>query len=216
MSDTPISPAAGAVAATGYGSTQSLVGFFITPAAVAIALAGIANPLIIGTGRVPAVGAVAATAGSAPSQSLANVVPTGSLSTNGNSPVQSAQDAVPVAALTFSGVAPLIGNGGIAGTSGRLFITEFESLTKDRSSGALLVHMPALVYQVAAFAGSYSVSSPFGPGTHIVRLQSDVPCLVQISKAPSVAAGNGMRISSGQTEYFAVNPGDSVAVIVSS
>jgi hypothetical protein len=123
------------------------------------------------------------------------------------------------------GLAPTVGalqqTGGAAGnypSSALLFITEFESAFRDSKSGTELPRAPSIVDQPALPFGGVSVATPpFSPTTRIVRIQPTAACIIKVGGAQAVAvAGAGSRMTAGQTEFYAVRPNDTVAVITSA
>jgi len=105
-------------------------------------------------------------------------------------------------------------------SSAFLYLTEFESLLDDAKSGSAVPRCPALVDQVVPFGGISAASAPFSPATRIVRIQANAICAVKVGGAQPVAVPAGIggtsRMTAGQTEYFAVRPGDAAAVVASS
>jgi hypothetical protein len=122
-------------------------------------------------------------------------------------------------------ITPAVGALTIAGTaagnwpsSGFLYLTEFDSLLNDAASGTPLPRCPSQVDQVIPYGGVSAVSAPFGPHTRLVRIHTDSICAVKIggTKPVAVAKPGTARMTAGQTEYFAVKPGDAAAVITTS
>lgn len=107
-------------------------------------------------------------------------------------------------------------------SSAFLFITEFESLLENTLAGrGAPVRCPSLADQAVAFGAFSAVSQPFSPQTRIERLHSNAIVCVKVGSRAPVAVPLGLggataRMVAGQTEYFAVRPGDAVAVITSS
>jgi hypothetical protein len=111
--------------------------------------------------------------------------------------------------------------GGAAGnwpSSGFLYLSEFGSLFGDASSGAPFPRCPSLADQVIPFGGISAASLPFTPSTRVVRVHTDSICAVKVGGAQPVAVAKPgtARMAAGQTEYFAVTPGDKAAVITST
>lgn len=98
-------------------------------------------------------------------------------------------------------------------------IAEFSKLFVDPggSGPGQIAQTPAIAYQSFAITASSTVSAPFNAATKMIRVHTDVIASVDIRGAPVavVAAGSPatMRFAANQTEYFGVNPGDSLAVI---
>lgn len=71
---------------------------------------------------------------------------------------------------------------------------------------------PPLAEQIVNIAASSTPSSPFGRATTMVRLHTDAICSVSFGASPTATTTN-KRMGAGQTEYFGVVPGYSVAVV---
>lgn len=98
----------------------------------------------------------------------------------------------------------------------KLYISEYAAIPPISAGSPKLVQEPSLVEQVPVVIGAGSLSSAtFGANTHIVRLHTDVICSVAFGAAPTATA-NSKRLNANTTEYFAVRPGDSVAVITNT
>ena len=67
-----------------------------------------------------------------------------------------------------------------------------------------------------AIGGASAQSAAFNTNTQIVRIEADAVCSVEIGGANPTATATSQRMSAGQTEYFAVNPGEKLAVITNS
>lgn len=98
-----------------------------------------------------------------------------------------------------------------------LFITEFKGAPPN-SVYYQAATAPAVTNQSVAITPNSSVQSvAFNSATGLVRLQcvttdtADV-CNVAIGGTNPTATGLSMRLTSGQTEYFVVKPGDKLAV----
>ena len=99
-----------------------------------------------------------------------------------------------------------------------LYITEYAALQSTSYVGgssftAQTPKEPAVATQIVAISGSSTQSSPFNPLTRFVRLHPDNICSYAFGPNPT-AVTTANRMIAGQTEYFGVNNGDSVAVIL--
>lgn len=96
-----------------------------------------------------------------------------------------------------------------------LYITEYESLNQSHlaGTGAPIVKCPPLAKQTVAISGSSTASLAFSSTTRIIRVHADSICSVAIGNVQPVASTSDPRFAANQTEYFAVKPGDSLAVI---
>ena len=103
-------------------------------------------------------------------------------------------------------------------SSGFLYVTEYDSLLNDAASGSSYPRCPSLVDQVIPFGGISAVSAAFNAHTRVVRLHTDSLCAVKVggTKPVAVAKPGTSRMTAGQTEFFAVKPGDAAAVITTT
>lgn len=82
---------------------------------------------------------------------------------------------------------------------------------------AQVMGMPALVTgNNVAIGGASALSAAFGTNTQVIRIEADATCSVKIGGVAPVATAADMRIAAGVPEYFAVNPGDKLAVITNT
>lgn len=94
-----------------------------------------------------------------------------------------------------------------------LYITEFDGSGNSVSGASLQVgKMPPVTTQVVAFTTSSVQSAAFNASTKFIRVQSDAVCHLVFAANPT-STTNGQRMVADSTEYFAVTPGDKVAVI---
>lgn len=96
-----------------------------------------------------------------------------------------------------------------------LYISEyaFQAVTGGYSIAAAFE--PAIATQTVSIGGSTTQSSAFNANTRFVRLHTDAICSVAFGSNPT-ATTSKMRMAANQTEYFAVNAGDKVAVITNT
>lgn len=97
----------------------------------------------------------------------------------------------------------------------KLYITEHGFPAMRQGSMPPVVAMPPIAGQVVAIDVVSAASAAFNANTHIVGLHTDTTCSVKFGAVP-VAAPSDRRLVADSTEYFEVNPGDKVAVIVNS
>ena len=94
----------------------------------------------------------------------------------------------------------------------KLYVTEYSG-TGDIVAQGNIASQPENTTQVVTFTGTAGVSSAFANNTSIVRLQPDGICSIAFSTYTAGAAvdpsatTSGMRMISGQTEYFKVPTG---------
>jgi hypothetical protein len=103
----------------------------------------------------------------------------------------------------------------------KLYISEFSDVLQNSSGVVAIAREPSLVDQTPVTIGAGSLqSAAFGAGTRFVRIHTDTICSIVFGQlnGPNnpVATTNNARLAANQTEYFGVNPGDAVAVIVNS
>ncbi|WP_439602792.1 hypothetical protein [Devosia sp.] len=96
-----------------------------------------------------------------------------------------------------------------------LYISEYSENGFRQLAGLPIAAMPPAVEQTKAIGGASVQSSAFGGQTRVVRLHTDVVCSITFGKDPTASA-TAMRLPADHTEYFAVQPGDKVAVIANS
>ena len=97
----------------------------------------------------------------------------------------------------------------------KVYVSEFAGVYSQASGVTPQPRTPPLVEQTVAIGGTSAQSAAFGAATQLVRVHTDAICSVAFGANP-VATASTMRMAAGQTEYFAVNPGDKIAVITNS
>lgn len=94
-----------------------------------------------------------------------------------------------------------------------LYIAEFtESAFGQIAGHAPVAALPAVTEQTVAISGASAQSSAFGNQTEIIRVHTDTTCSILVGTNPTATAAK-LRMVADQTEYFAVQPGDKIAVI---
>lgn len=76
--------------------------------------------------------------------------------------------------------------------------------------------VPEITHQTIAITGASVLSNAFNVGTHLIRVESDATCSVQIGGNSPIATATSMRVSAGVPEYFIVQPGQRLAVITNN
>jgi hypothetical protein len=97
----------------------------------------------------------------------------------------------------------------------KLYISEYPSAIGYASTKPQILQEPSLVEQTPVVIGAGSLqSAAFGNLTRVVRIHCDAttPCSIAFGANPTATA-NSKRLAANATEYFAVRPGDMVAVI---
>jgi len=94
-----------------------------------------------------------------------------------------------------------------------LHVTEF-SRSGNSESGAMLqvAKVPPVADKTVTFTTSSVQSDAFSADTRFVRIHATANCHLRFAVNPT-AVTTDMRMLADTTEYFAVNPGDKVAVI---
>lgn len=64
--------------------------------------------------------------------------------------------------------------------------------------------------------GGSLASSPFGANTTLIRVHTDAICSFVVGAPGVTALATDSRMVAGQTEYFAVAPGEVIATITNS
>ncbi len=96
-----------------------------------------------------------------------------------------------------------------------LYVTEFRNFAGVETRFTNVAPMPPLVEQTVAIGGSSTQSSAFSASTNIVRLHTDSICSVEFGSNPTATVTTA-RLAANTTEYFAVLPGQKVAVITNT
>jgi hypothetical protein len=99
----------------------------------------------------------------------------------------------------------------------KIYIDEFVGLQKDGAGHVMPVpQTPAIVQQDGITIGVGSAqSAAFNANTRLIRVHTDAICAIAIGADPTAVATKG-RMAADQTEYFAVYPGQKLAVISST
>ena len=96
-----------------------------------------------------------------------------------------------------------------------LFITELVSLGFDpRGNVVLAPSMPPDNEQSVPIGAGSAASQPFAAATRFVMLNADTACCLAWGHTPT-AVITAHRMGANETRFYAVNPGDSLAVIAS-
>lgn len=96
-----------------------------------------------------------------------------------------------------------------------LRIQEYRGIARGDGAFPQAIGTPALRNQTPlAIGGASAQSAAFGTGTHVIGVQAEGICAIEVGgTAPVAVAGTSKRMVAGQTEYFGVQPGDKLAVI---
>lgn len=96
-----------------------------------------------------------------------------------------------------------------------LYIAEFAGTYADHGRGGSAAFAPPVTEQTVAIGGGSLSSAAFNAGTTLIRVHSDVISSIKIGSAPTATLTTS-RLAAGQTEYYAVRPGDKIAVIANT
>lgn len=103
-----------------------------------------------------------------------------------------------------------------------LYIEEFQGFGQAQlgfdfvPAAAATTALPTTSQTPVANTGATTQSAAFARSTLIIRVHADSICSVKVGGVNPVATVNNMRFAANQTEYFAVAPGDKLAVIVNT
>lgn len=96
-----------------------------------------------------------------------------------------------------------------------LFVSELTSLGFDARGGAVLApQMPSSNEQIVAIGAVSAASAPFAAGTKYVMVNADVACCLAFGVGPT-AVNTAHRMGANETRFYAVRPGDQIAVVLS-
>ena len=98
-----------------------------------------------------------------------------------------------------------------------LYIAEAQKLgSGPRQEGvAQAIQLPPLAEDTVAIGSESAQSDAFGANTNLIRVHTDAACHVLVGANPTATTAN-MRLAADTTEYFAVTPGNKIAVIEAS
>lgn len=92
-----------------------------------------------------------------------------------------------------------------------LYVTEYKDVGRSAFT-PMVAQAPGIVGQTIAIGGASLQSAAFNAATNLIRVHTDAICSVAIGPNPT-ATTSVKRMAADQTEYWAVNPGDKIAVI---
>lgn len=95
----------------------------------------------------------------------------------------------------------------------KLYVTEFKDIGGFGNFPIASAAMPPIADQTPVVIGAGSLqSAQFNPKTTFVRIHTDAICSIAFGANPTATA-NSARMAANTTEYFAIVPGQVVAVI---
>lgn len=94
-----------------------------------------------------------------------------------------------------------------------LYISEYTAESFRTASGGIpIAQEPPTAEQTVAISGASAQSSAFGGSTRVIRVHTDAICSILVGSSPTATTAK-KRLPADHTEYFAVQPGDKIAVI---
>jgi hypothetical protein len=97
-----------------------------------------------------------------------------------------------------------------------LYLSEFANMAAIGSRFVNVAPFPPLAEQTVAIGASSAQSNAFSAQTNLIGVASDSTCSIKVGASPTVTAAS-MRIpANAPPEYFAVSPGQKLAVITNA
>jgi hypothetical protein len=93
-----------------------------------------------------------------------------------------------------------------------LYVSEFANMASIGTRHLDVAPMPPIAEQTVSIGVSSTQSSPFSSRTRVIRVCADAECSIKIGDNPTALTAS-MRIPANVPEYFAVNPGQIIAVV---
>lgn len=97
-----------------------------------------------------------------------------------------------------------------------LYITEFTNMAGIGSRFVNVAPLPPVAEQTVTISGSSTQSNAFNAATQMIRLVTDATCSISVGANPTAATTNARISANVEPEYFAVQPGQKLAVITNS
>jgi hypothetical protein len=101
-----------------------------------------------------------------------------------------------------------------------LYIAEVTKLGIDAQGASIIApQMPPIAEQTVTIGMSSLPSEPFSGHTRFVQIHTDAMCSIAFSPTPGAtpsATTSNQRLGANETRFYAVNPGDLVAVIANT
>lgn len=98
----------------------------------------------------------------------------------------------------------------------KLYISEFrQGVSGIGTTWAQMLPQPPIAEQVVDIGDASVQSAAFNPLTRAVRLNTDAACSFAFGDDP-VATADSARLSADETDRFAVEPGQKIAVITNT
>lgn len=102
-----------------------------------------------------------------------------------------------------------------------LYVTEYATLGVESGRGTPVWRGPKTATNNVDIAATSTRSAAFAAATNYIRIHADAICSVEIGGTTPTATNTpqataSARMAAGQTEGYAVTPGDKLAVIVNT
>lgn len=98
-----------------------------------------------------------------------------------------------------------------------LYITEYKQLLAYYTGvTGQIVQTPPVAEQTVAIGGTSAQSSAFNANTGVIRVTTDAICSVYVGGTNPTATTGSSRMAVSTYEYYAVTPGDKLAVIANT
>lgn len=94
------------------------------------------------------------------------------------------------------------------------YITEYQKYSGSGTSFQAALE-PAQKNQAVAITTT-TQSAAFGKNTYLIRVHVDAIACIEVGTNPAAVAGTSKRMAANQTEYFAVLPGQKIAVVTAT
>lgn len=94
-----------------------------------------------------------------------------------------------------------------------LQVTELKNVKFVSGSALPIAVLPAVAEQTVAISASSAASSAFNAATRFIRVSTDTACHILVGSGTPTATTGKTMLAAGQSEYFAVSAGHSIAVI---
>lgn len=95
-----------------------------------------------------------------------------------------------------------------------LYITEYQKYSGSGTNFQAALE-PEQANQRVVNTGATTQSTAFGKNTYLIRVHADSICSIEVGANPT-ATTSSKRLAANQTEYFAVLPGQVLAVILNT
>lgn len=100
----------------------------------------------------------------------------------------------------------------------KLFITEYAGPPQGPNGSIIMcgAEPPVATPQVIDFSGGATASAAFNAKTTFIRVHTNAICSLRFSTAGTAATTSYPRMAASSTEFYGVQPGDKVNVIINT